>query len=32
MIETVILIALAIVYFIGCITVRIYKWNKRRKN
>lgn len=32
MIETVILVALAIVYFIGCITVHIYKWNKRRKN
>lgn len=32
MIETVILIALAMVYSIGCIIVRIYKWNKKRKN
>lgn len=32
MIETVILVALAIVYFIGYIIVRIYKWNIKRKN
>lgn len=32
MIETVILVALAIVYIIGYIIVRIYKWNKKRKN
>jgi len=32
MIETLILVALAIVYFIGYIIVRIYKWNKKRKN
>lgn len=31
MIETVILAALAIVYFIGCITIHIYKWYKKRK-
>ena len=29
MIETVILVVLAIVYFIGYIIVRIYKWNKK---
>lgn len=31
MIETVILIGLAIVYLIGYSIISVYRWNKRRK-